>query len=266
MISRSPEGDRERPRTVRLDCMIIDDEQPARDELAYLLSSHDDIRVVGEADSVSTAVQGICRHRPDFIFLDIQMPGKNGFDLLSQIRKMDRPPLVVFITAYDQYAVKAFDAHAVDYIMKPFAPARLQLSLVRVRELIRMRQGPAERQAPGGTEMQIKKVPVCHRGRIRLLDPDQIVFCRYLDKSILIHTETDSFPLQGSYTMDHLAALLGSEQFFRTHRNTVVNLDKIEELSPWFHGKYIVKMQDKHATELTVTRDRARQFKQLLGI
>lgn len=252
-----------------LACIIIDDEQPARDELAYLLSAHGDVRVAGEADCVSGAVKAISELEPDFIFLDIQMRGGNGFDVLSGIEGMARPPLVVFITAYDEYAVKAFDTHAVDYVMKPFSPERLDRSLDRVREMASLKKDGQIRDALNHLVQQsntAKKVPVAYKGRILLLDPDQIVFCQYRDKTILVHTRKSTHALHGIHTMDQLEQHLGAGRFFRNHRSTIVNFDQIKEFSPWFHGKYHIKMKDSRATELVVTRDRVRQFKKLLGI
>lgn len=255
-----------------LSCIIIDDEQPARDELAYLLSGHGDIRVAGEADSVASAIRAVTEGRPDFIFLDIRMHGRNGFEVISGVAHMAPPPLVVFITAYDRYAVKAFEAHAVDYLMKPFSEERLSLSLDRVRQMAAARKQDVIRDAlshlaaVSGDATPARKVPVEKDGRIILVSPEDIVFCQYRDKTILVHTREETHVLHGTHTMDQLEKHLDPGRFFRNHRSTIVNFDQIREFSPWFNGRYHIRMKDDNATELSVTRDRVRRFKTLLGL
>jgi two-component system LytT family response regulator/two-component system response regulator LytT len=252
--------------------MLIDDEQPAREELAYLLSKYSEIDIIGQASSASRAVKSIKLHTPDFIFLDIQMPGKSGFDVVSQIQDMPNPPLVVFITAYDQYAVDAFEKNAVDYIMKPFSQSRLEKSLNRVKKILYLtKKNLIQRELTHIIEKtagikKAKRISVEHKGRILLLDSGDIVFCRYHDKKIFVHTQTKEYTLYGMNTLDHLEQHLEAGSFFRSHRNTLLNLDHIKEFSPWFHGKYSLIMNDSEHTELVVTRDRVKMFKHLLGI
>ena len=257
---------------MKINCIIIDDEQPAREELVYLLSEYDEIKILDQADSASTAVKLIKKNRPDFIFLDIQMPGKSGFDVISEIKNMKKPPLVVFTTAYDQYAVKAFEKNAIDYIMKPFSQDRLGKSLNRVKEILNLKnEGLIQNELKkliekAGSIKKIKRVSVEHKGRLLLLNPDDIVFCRYKDRKISIHTKKNIYTLYGIHTLNHLEQHLTSAYFFRSHRNTIVSFDYIKEFSPWFHGKYHLTMNDGNKTELIVTRDRVKLFKQHLGI
>lgn len=255
-----------------LKCILIDDEQPAREELAFSLSGYDDILIVDQADSVSRAVTSIKKHLPDFIFLDIEMSGKSGFDVISEIKDMAKPPLVVFVTAYNQYAVDAFEKNAVDYIMKPFSQNRLEKSLNRVRETLSLKNDNLIQEElkhlieSTAVTKKPKRISVDHNGRILLLNPGDIVFCRYQDKKIFIHTRTDIYTLYGINTLDHLEEHLDSSLFFRSHRNTILNFDCIKEFSPWFHGKYNLIMMDQDKTELVVTRDRVKMFKHHLGI
>ena len=257
---------------MKIKCIIIDDEQPAREELVYLLSEYDEIEIMDQADSASKAVKSIKKNRPDFIFLDIQMPGKSGFDVISEIKSMKKPPLIVFITAYNQYAVKAFEKNAIDYIMKPFSQNRLEKSLNRVKEILNLKSDSLIQKElknlieKTGNIKKIKRISVEHKGKILLLNPDDIVFCRYKDKKISIHTKKNIYTLHGINTLDHLEQHLKSSSFFRSHRNTIVNFDYIKEFSPWFHGKYHLAMNDGNKTELIVTRNRVKMFKQHLGI
>ncbi|MBC2705395.1 LytTR family DNA-binding domain-containing protein [Desulfobacula sp.] len=257
---------------MKINCIIIDDEHPAREELVYLLSEYDEIKIMDQADSASKAVTSIQKNRPDFIFLDIQMPGKSGFDVISEIKNMKKPPLVVFTTAYDQYAVKAFEKNAIDYIMKPFSQDRLEKSINRVKEILNLKnENLIQKELKKLIEKtitikKIKKISVEHKGRLLLLNPDDIVFCRYKDKKISIHTKKNPYTLYGINTLNHLELHLASNLFFRSHRNTIVSFNHIKEFSPWFHGKYHLTMNDGNKTELIVTRDRVKLFKQHLGI
>ena len=257
---------------MKIKCIIIDDEKPAREELAYLLSKFDEIKVMDHADSASKAVKSIKKNKPDFIFLDIQMPGKSGFDVLSEIKNMKKPPLIVFVTAFDQYAVKAFEKNAIDYIMKPFSQNRLEKSVTRVKEILSLKNDNLIHKKLENIIKQAvnikktKRISVEHKGRLVLISPDDIVFCKYKDKKISICTKTNIYTLYGIKTLDHLEHHLKPNSFFRSHRNTILNFDYIKEFSPWFHGKYHLTMNDEKQTELIVTRDRVKMFKKHLGI
>lgn len=252
--------------------MIIDDERPAREELAFLLSGIEDVEIIGQADSASSAIDTIHAMEPDFIFLDIQLSGRSGFEVLPEIQTMVRPPLVVFITAYDQYAVKAFEENAIDYILKPFSRERLKQSVDRVQHLLRLNTG--ETLATSHKTLvektaqlsKIKKISVERQGRLLLLNPDEIIFCQYKDKKIRVYTEQETYTLYSIQTMDQLETVLEPFSFFRSHRNTIINFNHIREFSPWFHGKYLLTMADHGKTELTIPRDRVKSFKQWLGI
>lgn len=259
---------------MKIRCLIVDDEQPARDELRYLLSRHADMDVIGEADSAGKAIAAIRENAPDLVFLDIQMPGRNGFDVLHELAGTAKLPLVVFATAYDNYAVKAFEESAVDYIMKPLSEKRLDQTINRVRKLL-----AEQPEQPDTLETRLHdllarvapprervKVSVEKNGRIQLLTPEDIVYFTYESNRILVHTRKESLPLYGITTMDKLADHLMYAPFFRVHRAILVNLDCIREFSPWFNGKYNLIMDDAKRTEITVSRTRVKDFKERLGI
>ena len=255
-------------------CVLVDDEQPARDELRYLLSSYDDVEIIGEADSARKAVALVEQSVPDVVFLDIQMPGQSGFDVVQQLGGMRKMPLVVFVTAYDNYAVKAFELSAVDYIMKPLSEQRLYQTLQRVRQQLGDEGGAGvgletKLQAllvQMGTTKDVVKVSVEKNGRIHLLAPVDIVYCSYELGKIMVYSNEGPLPLYGIATMDKLAEHLVGYSFFRTHRAVLVNLDCILEFSPWFNGKYNLVMNDDKHSELAVSRTRVKAFKQRLGI
>ena len=257
---------------MKIRCIIVDDEQPARDELRYLLSSFEDIDIIGDVSSVGKALSLIEKTTPDLVFLDIQMPGRTGFDLVKTLSNTDQMPLFVFVTAYDNYAVEAFEKSAIDYLLKPLSTKRLAMSIEKVRRylggeiqeslqdklqtLLLQMEGPRE----------VMKVSVENNGRMQLLSPEEIVYCSYESGRIMIHTLEDEFPLHGMSTMDKLTEHLSGSSFFRAHRGILVNLDCIREFSPWFNGKYNLIMTDDKRSELVVSRTRVKEFKKRLGI
>ena len=256
-------------------CVIVDDEAPARDELRYLLGSHDTVEIVGEAATAAQAIELCLIHEPDLVFLDIQLPGDDGFEVIRAITpQLDASPLFVFVTAYDSYAVKAFEESAVDYILKPVQEGRLATTLDRASKLL-SDQGPPLRQQIETLLSQVArpvsvqkhtKVSVEKNGRIRLLDPTDIIYCSYEDQRIVAHTYDEMVPVYGINSMDRMEEHLDGTSFFRAHRATLVNLDAIREFSPWFNGKYSLVMADQTRSELTVSRTRVKDFKHRLGL
>lgn len=253
-------------------CIIVDDEQPARDELRYLLSFFEDIEIIGDVESVGKAVPLIEESSPDLIFLDIQMPGRTGFDLVKTLSSKDQRPLFVFVTAYDNYAVEAFEKSAIDYLLKPLSPKRLAVTMERARRYLKENTREtlqdkfqillAQLERP----REIVKVSVENNGRMQLLSPEEIVYCSSESGRIIVHTAEKGYPLYSISTMDKLAEHLLGSSFFRAHRGVLVNLDCIREFSPWFNGKYNLIMADDKGTELVVSRTRVKDFKKRLGI
>ncbi|WP_028579051.1 LytR/AlgR family response regulator transcription factor [Desulfogranum japonicum] len=255
-------------------CIIVDDEAPARDELRFLLSAYEGIDIIDEADSATAAIAKIEELKPDLVFLDIQMPGRNGFEVIKALASETAPkPHYVFATAFDNYAIQAFEASAVDYILKPLSSRRLAQTLEKVRTLIAQKNNSfieqqlqvlLDKVSPPVRELI--KISVEKKGKMRLLSPEEIVFCSYADNHILVHTSNEALPIHGITTMDKLEEHLAGSSFFRVHRAILVNLNAIKEFSPWFHGKYNLIMDDRFATELAVSRSRVREFKMKLGL
>lgn len=254
-------------------CLVVDDEPPAVEELSYLLNKIEDLEVVGKANSASKALEAIELLEPDLVFLDIQMPGRDGFDVIREIAGAEAAPLFVLGTAYDQFAVKAFDAEATDYILKPFTEERVRKSVERARQLLESR-----RQAPLSVQVAelvkhlaskpkgIVKISVESKGRIRMLDPHEIMFCKAENKGVTIQTKDKAFLLFGQSSLDVLENKLAPQSFFRVHRSYLVNLACIREVIPWFNGRYIVVTSDDQATEVPVSRQRVKELKELLGL
>jgi DNA-binding LytR/AlgR family response regulator len=248
----------------KLRALIVDDEYPAREELRYLLRSFPEVEVVGEAAEAQEALELIKNIDYDLCFLDIKMPGPTGIDLVSELERVSHRPAVIFITAYPDFAVKAFDLDAVDYLLKPFDEARLGRALQRLLE-----RGPenfggahipvseAER-SPG-----IDKIPVPHHDRTVLLDVDEIVYATAARGYSYLMTA------QGRHLVSHsltkLERRLGSRHFFRTHRGYLINLNRAQAIEPDFKGTLQVLMDDGE-TRVPVSRRQARALKRLLGL
>jgi two-component system LytT family response regulator/two-component system response regulator LytT len=192
---------------MKIRCIIVDDEPPAVDELAYILSKIEDVEVVASSNSASKAIKEIRTKKPDLVFLDIHMPVKSGFHVARMVSSFDRPPMIIFATAFDQYAVRAFDANAIDYVLKPFSENRIRKSIERAKKLISsngktvtIRELDRLIENIGGTEKSVVRISVENKGRILLLDPESIFFCKSEEKKVIISTQ-NNFLSQGSNSL-----------------------------------------------------------------
>ncbi|UJX40020.1 LytTR family DNA-binding domain-containing protein [Desulfovibrio sp. JY] len=253
-----------------LRALIVDDEKPARDELAYLLAAHPDIQIT-QADCADAALAAIEGDKPDIVLLDIRMPGQDGFEVLRQARDFAHVPLFIFVTAFDEYAIKAFEQNAVDYLLKPVAPERLAESLDRARRRLAAGRG---RMADALTSLleglgrgaRAARVAVERHGRIALLPPAEVLCLEADDKGITALTVQGRYPCHGLPTLTRAEERLAGLPFFRANRAVMVNLERIAELSPWVGGKYLIVLDDADRTEVTVSRNRVREFKERLGL
>ena len=257
---------------MRITVLIVDDEQPARDELAFLLKSLPDIEVVGQGKNGVEAVTLVRELNPHLVFLDVQMPGVDGFGVIKRLlEKKTHLPFFVFVTAYDQYAVQAFDVNAIDYILKPVAKPRLEKAILRVRRLLetsdttsqkldRLVQMMEERPLP-----QKGKFVVKSGNRLFLVASDDIIYASIEDGVISIVTRE----LEGQSnfrTVEELQANLDPKIFWRAHRSYLVNVNHIKEVVPWFKSSYQLKMQDRKQTEIPVSRAQTRKLRELLNL
>ncbi|WP_319779492.1 LytTR family DNA-binding domain-containing protein [Maridesulfovibrio sp.] len=257
----------------KIRCILIDDEIPAIDELNFLLSDFSDISVIGTANSASQGVKIIAEKEPDLVFLDIQMPGKNGFHVLQEIMQFPEPPLVVFATAYDEYALQAFEENAVDYILKPLSRERLEKSIKRVRCLV-YANCEEKVELPDmnallnsmGMNTKVLRISVEANGRILLLEPSDVILCRVEERKIMIYTAKGIFPCNGDKTLDKLEERLQGQPFFRTSRSEMVNLTHVRDFAPWFNGKYVVTMKHIAEQEIIISKGRVKNFRQRLGL
>ncbi|WP_027722990.1 LytR/AlgR family response regulator transcription factor [Maridesulfovibrio zosterae] len=257
----------------KISCILIDDETPALDELSFLLSDFKDIEIIGTATSASQGIKMISEECPDLVFLDIQMPGKNGFHVLQEIMQYPEPPLVVFATAYDEYALRAFEENAVDYILKPLSAERLAKSIARVRcqvyanceDKIEMPDMNALLSTMG-LGQRVLRISVEGNGRILLLEPADVIMCRVEDRKIMIHTAQGIFPCYGDKTLDKLEERLQGQPFFRPNRGEMVNLTHVRDFAPWFNGKYVLTMKHIDENEIIISKGRVKSFRERLGL
>lgn len=242
---------------MEISTLIVDDEPLARERIRRMLGSEKDIKVVGECGNGKEAITLIKNLNPDLIFLDIQMPEKNGFDVLEEIQS-EQMPTIIFVTAYDQYAIRAFEVCALDYLLKPFNSKRFQTSLKRVREQLEKSRNEDSAQIYASLldELKMKKqylekFVVKSSGRIYFLKPEEISWIEAAGNYIILHAGEETHMLRE--TMNNLEAKLDPAKFSRIHRSTIVNSERIKEIYPLFNGDFMVVLKDK--TELPVSRN-----------
>jgi two-component system LytT family response regulator len=230
--------------------LIVDDERPARAKLRRLLEAEPDVEIVGEAATGAAAVDAIRKARPDVVFLDIQMPVLDGFGVVDAVG-LERMPHVVFATAYDEHAIRAFEVRALDYLLKPYAPERFRAVLEHVRTAIggAGRPSPAKRAETLATAIdeagrggRLIRILVHHQDRAFLLPVDRIDTIESDRNDLLLHTDGRTFSVRA--TLTDLASRLDPDAFLQISRSAIVRLDAVKEMQPWFHGDYRVVMRD----------------------
>jgi two-component system, LytTR family, response regulator len=257
-----------------INTIIVDDEKPARDELAYLLKGFPEINVIGQGKNGVEAVALIKEHAPDLVFLDVQMPGLDGFGVLKKLveRKM-KVPHVVFATAFDHYAVQAFDVNAVDYVLKPFDKPRIAKAIARARKMMETQTSATERLeqlvsqlgAAKQNSSQPVKVLVKSQQRLLLVDAEDLVYASIQDGVISVMAR-DAEGTSNYRTLEELNDALDSESFWRPHRSYLVNIHHIKEVVPWFKSGYMLKMNDKKQTEIPVSRAQTKRLRELFKL
>jgi two-component system LytT family response regulator len=262
--------------------LIVDDEPLARERIRSLLARESDVKVAGECSDGRQALAACLENSPDLVFLDVQMPEVDGFEFLEALesslanqspRNGRRMPAVIFVTAYDQYALRAFDFHALDYLLKPFDDDRFARALGRAREHLRHAasgragNGVAERRLLSlvadlkSRPRQMERLVVRSAGRVFFLPVDEIDWIEAASNYVRLHCGADSHLLRE--TMNGIEGRLNSEKFLRIHRSTIVNVERIKELQPWFHGDYSVILLD--GTRLTLSRSHRDKLQKLFA-
>jgi two-component system LytT family response regulator/two-component system response regulator LytT len=257
---------------MKITALIVDDEQPARDELAFLLKSFPEVEVVGQGKNGVEAVSLIRELNPHVVLLDVQMPGVDGFGVIKKLlEKKLRLPYFVFATAYDHYAVQAFEVNALDYLLKPIARPRLEKALSKVRRMLETTESTHDKldrlvqmmeQRPAA---QKNKLVVKSGGRLFLVDSDDIIYASI--EGGVISIVTRELEGQSNFrTVEELQSNLDPKTFWRVHRSYLVNVNQIKEVVPWFKSSYQLRMQDRKQTEIPVSRAQTKKLRELFNL
>jgi two-component system, LytTR family, response regulator LytT len=260
-----------------LKTVLVDDEQLARDELGYLLGQAGGVEVVAQAGNGVEALATITRLQPDLVFLDVQMPGLTGFEVARRLLNDGPAAHIIFVTAYDQHAIEAFEVNAVDYLLKPVDQDRLELALQRARRRISSdrqldRDGGVSNdqlerivQLVADRQNRRDRLAIKVGDRFLLVQAEEIIYASLADDSITVvtsqHTGASNYR-----TLDELQTRLDPAVFWRVHRSHLVNINKIKEIVPWFSRNYILRMKDEKATEIPVSRTQTRRLRDYLKL
>ena len=251
----------------RIRALVIDDEPLAREMIREMLSDDPEVEIIGECINGHEAVAAIRAHAPDLLFLDVQMPELGGFAVLEAL-EAEHIPFVIFVTAYDQYAVRAFEVHALDYLLKPFDRERFEAAWQRAKAQIRRERTANLDQRILALLEEIKAAPkylerlvIKTGGRVFFLETDDIYWIEAEGNYVRIHNGQKSYLLRE--TISGLEAQLDPKKFLRIHRSAIVKIDRIQELQPWFHGEYRVILHN--GTQLTLSRNYRENLQEALG-
>ncbi len=255
-----------------LRAVIVDDEQPICDDIEYLLEAHPDISVVAKFQQSQQALAYLQQNPCDLLFLDIKMPGMSGLEFAECLATLKLNPMIIFVTAYEEYALPAFETNAVAYLTKPLGQARLTKALRKVRSLFSMvdkEEAAAQSGSfPGTPHSQgtthYRPISVQKGSALVPVQQRDIILAYVKEKLVFLRTNEGDFQL--SMTLAELEELLDPELFLRVHRQYIVNTEAIAKVIPWFHGSYMLGMKDKEATEIPVSRKHIPEVRQVLGI
>jgi DNA-binding LytR/AlgR family response regulator len=242
--------------------LVVDDEKLARDRLAGFLHAVDGVELIGQAADGVEALRVIAEEGPDLVFLDVQMPGMDGFEVLKALRPP--APHVVFATAYDEYAIRAFEVGAIDYLLKPLARARVEEAVARVRGRLGAEQRAPDleavlRRLEERQKVHVSQIPVYSGKRILIVPVADVLWFGVEYRLVYAHTQERAY--MTNYTLRELEDRLDPALFFRAHKSSLVNLKHVKEIVPWFGGRYKLVMRDQAASEVGLSRAQARELR-----
>lgn len=253
----------------KIKCIIVEDEIPAAEELKYIISKYDSIYVSNMAYDGETGIRLIKKENPQVVFLDINMPVKNGMELARAVKDFNEDIDIIFVTAYEKHAVQAFEVGAMDYILKPFDDIRIGKTIDKI--LNKWNSTSKQKELPeminaiineiDKEKKMVKRIPCDRNGKIILVDVKDIYYCYIQDEKTYIKTKNDNYFV--GYTLHQIEE---RTNFFRAHRSYLVNMDNIKELYSWFNGTYKLVMDDKEKSEIPISRNNVKKLKQLLKI
>lgn len=259
-------------------CIIVDDEFPSREELKYFINKFSNIKIEMEFDSGIDALKYISKHKVDVIFLDINMPMLDGIEFSKILYKNNVDIKVIFITAYKEHAVEAFEVHAFDYLLKPFSEERIVSALKRIEEsgnekgeisrnnctknkAIKIEHMKKEKSK--NTSIISDKISLIKDEKIYVIDTNEIYYIEAQGRGVEVYTKNTKY-----YSKNKISEIINKldrKEFYQTHRSYIVNLKKVEEIEPWFNGTFLLKLKDINK-EITVSRSNAKEFKEMLSL
>ena len=260
-----------------INTILVDDEKPARDELTFLLKSFPEINLIAQGKNGLEAVQLIKEHSPDLVFLDVQMPGLDGFGVIKKlVERKAKVPHIVFATAFDHYALNAFDVNAVDYVLKPFDKGRIAKAIARAKKALEASSPTVEKLealvnelgavgAKGKGAGPGTKLLVRTQQRMLLIDSAELVYA-FIEEGLITLVTKDQEGGSNFRTIEELQAALDGDVFWRAHRSYLVNINQIKEVVPWFKSSFMLKMNDKKASEIPVSRAQTKRLRELLKL
>ncbi|MEW6624073.1 MAG: LytTR family DNA-binding domain-containing protein [Bacillota bacterium] len=249
---------------MKIKVMIAEDETMPRKELEYLLSQHEDLILCPSATNGKELLEFFENYHPNVIFVDIQMPGLKGMEVAKYLKAQKKSPLIVFTTAYDEYAVEAFGLNAIDYLLKPYGDNRLQETLDRIRKEFKeqnISQGAVKDKIHAS---KISKLLLDDGERLFVVDPKTIYYLVREERMVQVYTEDNVYKTK--LTLQNLEEKLSPYNFFRSHRSYLVNLYYVGEIVPWFNGAYTIILKDKNKTRIPVSRSAAKNLLKMLQI
>ncbi|API93350.1 MULTISPECIES: LytR/AlgR family response regulator transcription factor [Virgibacillus] len=235
--------------------LVVDDEKLNREELIYLLATYPNVEIVGQANSGESCIMEAMKKKPDLVFLDVEMPGMNGMETAASLMELRHPPLLVFATAYPQFAVQAFRYEAVDYLLKPYDENQLGQTISRIEKML---VGPEEREQEAANKLGIE-----NEDGVFYADPTEILYVQSVEKQVKIVTKSNTFYTKK--TLKDLEKRLNAFHFFRIHKSYLVNLNYVSQLTPWFNGAYNLRIAGRDEP-LPVSRNYVKELREQLEL
>ncbi|WZL74318.1 LytTR family DNA-binding domain-containing protein [Clostridiaceae bacterium 35-E11] len=237
-----------------MQCIIVEDEYPSREELKYFINKYSAIEILKEFEESLSALKFLENNNIDVIFLDINMPNLDGMSFAKVVNKFERRPIIVFITAYKDYAVEAFEINAFDYILKPYSEERMINTLKKL-------ENSEERYCE--KTHKCEKIILWKCDKMMVVDPEDIYYCEARERETLVYTEDEQYV--ANMNISNFFHKLPQEHFFRSHRSYIININKIQEIIPWFNNTYNIKLENIEA-EVPVSRNNIKEFRRIMGI
>lgn len=250
-----------------LKVLIADDEKPARSKMKRLLGKFDNVEIIHEAENGLDALENIKKLKPDVAFLDIEMPGLNGLDVASELRQEPAAPYIVFATAYNEHAIKAFELNAIDYLLKPFNEERLGATLDKILGGDRKEQVSDQQKGLKKLEEEddeplpfSNKIPVPTFDRYLLIDFDEVICIEVEDRNTVLYTAKNTYTM--NHTLEYFETKLPAEKFFRANRSSLIGLEHVKEIIIWFGNRLKIVLKNDH--EVVASRERSRKLRDVL--